>query len=70
MTDDLRRALGRNLRRHRNELGLTQEKFAERLGFHRTFIGELELGKRNPSLRAVETYAAMLGVDPRELLRE
>lgn len=69
MSDDLRQALGRNLRRHRQQLGLSQEQFAEFLGFHRNFVGELERGKRNPTLRSVEAYAAMLEVEPLDLLR-
>jgi transcriptional regulator with XRE-family HTH domain len=68
MGDELQKALGRNLRRYRNELGISQEKFAEQLGFHRNFVGELERGERNPSLQSVEAYAALLGVEPRSLL--
>lgn len=70
MQDDLRHVLGRNLRRHRDELGLSQEKFAELLGFHRTHAGALERGEKNPSLRSVEKLAKALGVDPLDLLRE
>lgn len=68
MSENLRQALGRNLRRHRQERGLSQEKFAEFLGFHRNYVGDLERGKRNPTLRTVEAYAALLDVDPRDLL--
>lgn len=70
MADSLAKALGRNLRRHRFELGLTQEGLAEILGFHPTYVGELERGTKNPSLRAVEAYANALDVEPRYLLRE
>lgn len=69
MKDELQAALGRNLRRHRRERGLSQEKFAEVLGFHRTHAGALERGEENPSLRSVEKLAAALEVDPRDLLR-
>lgn len=70
MHTDLQKALGRNLRRRREELGLSQEKFAEVLGCHRTYAGALERGEKNLSLRSLERLAAVLEVDPRELLRE
>lgn len=69
MEGDLQRALGRNLRAHRQALGISQEQFAERLGYHRTYIGGIEQGLRNLSLRSVEKLAADLGVEPLDLLR-
>ena len=68
MSQELQQALGRNLRRRRAERGLSQEKFAEILGFHRTYAGALERGEKNLSLQALETLAAALDADPRELL--
>lgn len=70
MTNELQNALGRNLKRRRAELGLSQEKFAEMLGYHRTYAGALERGEKNLSLQSLETLAAALGADPRELLDE
>ena len=66
---DLQRTVGANLRHYREERGLSQEAFAEVLGWHRTYIGGLERGERNLSLQAVERIAERLGVsDPLELL--
>ena len=42
--------LGHAIRNQREQLGLSQEKLAERCGFDRTYISMLERGKRNPSL--------------------
>lgn len=70
MEGDLQRTVGRNLRSHRQKLGLSQEQFAERLGYHRTYIGGIEQGLRNLSLRSIERLAADLKLDPCELLRE
>jgi transcriptional regulator with XRE-family HTH domain len=70
MSGDLQKALGRNLRKRREAMGLSQEKFAEHLGFHRTYAGALERGERNISLKSLETLAELLGADPRDLLRE
>lgn len=68
MEGELQAALGRNLRRYRLDRGLSQEAFAEVLGVHRTFVGGLERGERNVSLKALERYAERLGLPPRELL--
>lgn len=70
MDNDLQKALGRNLRRRREELGISQEKFADILGYHRTYAGALERGEKNLSLRSLETLATVLEVDPRDLLRD
>lgn len=70
MECDLQRTLGRNLRAHRQKLGLSQEQFAERLGYHRTYVGGIEQGLRNLSLRSLERLALDLDIDPLELLRE
>lgn len=66
---ELQRVVGANLRRRRLDQGLSQEAFAELLGWHRTYIGGLERGERNLSLRALERIAGRLGIDASELLR-
>lgn len=69
MEGDLQRAVGRNLRRYRQERGLSQEAFADLVGVHRTYMGGLERGERNLTLRSVERIAAVIGVDPLDLMR-
>lgn len=68
MQGQLQIALGRNLRAYREKHGLSQEALAEKLGYHRTYIGGIEQGKRNLSLRSVERLAEQLGVEPVSLL--
>lgn len=68
MEGDLQRTVGRNLRLHRSRAGMSQEAFAEVLGVHRTYMGGLERGERNITLRSLERLADRLGCDPRELL--
>lgn len=69
MEGDLQRTVGRYLRAYRQERGLSQEGFADVLGVHRTYLGGLERGERNLTLRSVEKIAARLAVDPLELLQ-
>jgi transcriptional regulator with XRE-family HTH domain len=67
---DLQRTFGRNLRRYRQDRGLSQEDFADTLGVHRTYMGGVERGERNLTLRSVERLATRIGVPPLELLQE
>ena len=69
MEGDLQRAVGRSLRRYRQERGLSQEAFADMVGVHRTYMGGLERGERNLTLRSVERIADRLGIDPLSLFR-
>ena len=69
MEGDLQRTVGRNLRRYRQERGLSQEAFADLVGVHRTYMGGLARGERNLTLRSVERIAAVIEVDPLELMR-
>ena len=64
MEGDLQRAVGRNLRAYRRARGLSQEAFAELVGVHRTYMGGLERGERNLTLRSVEKLAARLDLSP------
>lgn len=68
MEGELQQAVGENLRAHREKRGIDQETFAHMLGIHRTYIGSIERGERNLSLRKVEWLAAQLGVEPLDLL--
>jgi transcriptional regulator with XRE-family HTH domain len=65
---DLQRTVGRNLRAYREARGLSQEAFADVLGVHRTYMGAIERGERNLTLRSVERIVARLDLDPLALL--
>jgi len=68
MEGDLQRAVGRNLGAYRRERGYSQEAFADVLGVHRTYMGGVERGERNLTLKSVERIAERLEVDPLALL--
>jgi transcriptional regulator with XRE-family HTH domain len=70
MEGDLQRVVGENLRAYRREQGLSQEAFAQVLGVHRTYMGGLERGERNLTLKALERIAERLEVDPLDLLTD
>lgn len=68
MEGTLQAAVGRNIRRWRREEGLSQEVFGEQVGWHRTFVGAVERGERNLTLKSVERISEQLGIDPLDLL--
>ena len=65
---DIRQCLGRNVRRLREEKGWSQEDYADRAGIHRTYVSDIERGKRNPTVTVVEKLAKPLEVTAGELL--
>jgi transcriptional regulator with XRE-family HTH domain len=65
---DLQKDVGRRVRRIRTERGISQEELARAVGMHRTYLGGVERGERNLTLRSVERLADRLGVDVRVLL--
>jgi transcriptional regulator with XRE-family HTH domain len=70
MEGDLQKRVGRNLRVYREAKGLSQEAFADALGFNRTYVGGLERGERNLTLKSLERIAGRIEVDPLSLLHE
>jgi transcriptional regulator with XRE-family HTH domain len=69
MEGDLQATFGRNLAALRKQRGLSQEALAEVIGVHRTYMGGVERGERNLTLKSVERIASKLGVPVLDLLR-
>jgi transcriptional regulator with XRE-family HTH domain len=65
---DMRKLVGRNVKRVRQEKGLTQEQLAELSGFSQRYISGLEPGRRNPMVVSLYELATALGVSHMELL--
>jgi transcriptional regulator with XRE-family HTH domain len=69
MEGDLQHTFGRNLRAYRHAHSISQEDFADVLGVHRTYIGGVERGERNLTLKSLERIADRLDLDPLALLQ-
>lgn len=54
--------LGAAVKSERSALGISQEELAQRAGLHRTYVSDLERGKRNPSVASVEKLAQALQI--------
>ena len=65
---DLCRRFGLNVKKLRKEAGLSQEAFAEAAGLARSYMSDVETGRRNPTLKVVERIAAALNVSADTLL--
>ena len=59
--------IGNRIRELRKETGLSQEKFAAKIGMDRTYFASVELGKRNISIVNLEKIADGLDISLAEL---
>ena len=56
-------SVGENIRRIREEKGLTQSYVAERAGISQAMLCQIERGTKNPSLQVGKEIADILGCD-------
>ena len=61
--------IGARIRELRTQRGISQEKFAMKIGMDRTYFASVELGKRNVSIVNIEKIANGLGVSLSELFQ-
>jgi CheY-like chemotaxis protein len=59
---EVKKRFGVQVRRRRTDLGLSQEQLAEKANLHRTYVSDVEAGKRNPSLESIQRLVQALGV--------
>jgi transcriptional regulator with XRE-family HTH domain len=59
---------GQRVRELRLERHWSQEELAHRSGLHRTYIGSLERGERNVSLRAIQMLADAFSLSVHDLM--
>lgn len=64
----LRQLFAKNLKRVRQQSGLSQEELAFEAGLHRTYVSSVERGLRNISIDNIERLAKALSVQPSALL--
>ena len=59
---------GQVLQQLRKERGLSQEELGFESGYHRTYISQLERGKKSPSLQTIFQLAKALKMEPSEIV--
>lgn len=62
------KSFGDKVRQERLKRNLSQEAFAELVGLHRTYIGMVERGEKNITLRNIERISKTLKITIHELL--
>ncbi len=67
---DILKVFGTNLRKYREEKNISQEKFAEMSGLHRTYISDVERFQRSISLGNVQKIADALEIETYLLFKE
>ena len=67
---ELRKRFGSAIRKLRMNRGISQEAFADLCNHHRTYISDIELGKRNVSLENIKHIADALGIKMSDLFEE
>lgn len=66
--EDVKKRVGQNVRRLREEAGLSQEKLALEADLDRTYVSGVERGVRNPTVTVLARIAKALKTDPDKLL--
>ena len=67
---EIREVFARNLRRHRQKKGMSQEALAHEASVDRTYISALERGVYGASIDMIEKLAKVLEVEPAALLNQ
>lgn len=62
------RAFGEAVRELRTKQELSQERLGELAKLHRNYIGGVERGELNPTLRSIKALATGLGVSASQLI--
>jgi transcriptional regulator with XRE-family HTH domain len=66
---DILKVFGEKVRLLRTKKGWSQEELADKTGFHRTYIGMVERGERNLSLKNIELFAKSFELSISDLLK-
>lgn len=67
---NIRQQLGTRIKELRAAKGLSQEAFADKCGFARSYMSRIERGGANPSIDAIEVLAVALGVNIKDLFTD
>ena len=67
---DIIKLFGTNVRKYRLQLGISQEKLAEKSGLHRTYISDIERFQRSISLENIQRVADALEIEVFRLFLE
>lgn len=61
---------GKACKEYREEMNISQEKFALSIGMDRTYYSSVEAGKRNVSIQNIKKIADGFGISISELMKK
>lgn len=67
MADNIQIKFGKRIREIRKDKNISQEQLANLADLDRTYVGGIERGLRNPSLKNIGKIATALGIKPKDL---
>jgi transcriptional regulator with XRE-family HTH domain len=65
---NIEKKFGEKVRTLRKQINISQEELAFRAGLHKNYVSDVECGRRNVSLKAIEQFAEGLDVSLKELM--
>jgi transcriptional regulator with XRE-family HTH domain len=66
---DVRVRVGLNIATARRDRSLTQEELAAKADVNQSYLSEVEIGKRNPTIAMLDRIATALGLDIADLTK-
>lgn len=70
MKRDIKKVIGENIRKYRQNLGISQEELGHKAKLHRTYIGGVERGERNITVESLIRISDALGVDIADIVSD
>lgn len=70
MREKIQKRFGKVVRKERMKAGLSQEKLAEKAGFHRTYMGMIERGEKNITIANIEKISRAFKIPISELFKK
>lgn len=67
---DIVKIFGKNVKKYRQKLGISQEELADRSNLHRTYISAIECFRRSIALENIQRIADALEVETYKLFLE
>ena len=60
--------VGKRIRELRNKGGMTQKELAEKADISTSYLCDIEVGRKNPSLRTLERISKAFGITMKEMV--
>jgi len=70
MKSPMLKQFGTRIKQLRHEQHISQEELAEKCDLHRTYVGGIERGERNPSLKNIYKIASAFQIELEELFED